>query len=386
MWFERTDFQCKFNGSNANANVVSPRASLFTTGFNPTNLGLVDGIVLATGNTAVALGPNNQDDAALPVLPFYSGDPDLDMLTIHTVQNTACLEFDFIAQGDQLGLSYVFASEEYPEWANTAFHDAVGIFLSGPGVEGTFTNNAKNLALVPGTSIPVNTNNLNNGITNNGPCEYCAFYVNNGTGTTPAVNTSIQYDGFTTELAVSHALQQGQTYHLKLAVANVADNAFDSAIFFKSNTFDTGGANTGECELQDQCIYTFTLTDNGGDGLNGNAMFVIQGATTVGVLDDPLNTTNQTFEFQVPLCHDQPFQLIWGAFGTDPEEIGVTVENPFHQIIYHKPAGQGAQGTELFGGMVNCIEGGLGYGEIRKRRFCFGAESSENHYGDQVCR
>jgi len=43
------------------------------------------------------------------------------------------LEFDFIPQTDMLTFRYVFASEEFDIFCGTAFNDAFGFLISGPG-------------------------------------------------------------------------------------------------------------------------------------------------------------------------------------------------------------------------------------------------------------
>ena len=225
----------KFNGSAATANLIRDQASHFTTNFNPTNLGLTAGVLLSTGKGQAALGPNNSGSFTLATAFPVAGDVDLAILAAgNTVQNAAVLEFDFVATGLELNFDYVFASEEYPEYSNSAFNDAFGFFLSGPGITGPFTNNAKNIALIPSSTIPITINNVNNGTTNSGPCDNCAYYVSNGTGSSPAANPTIQYDGFTTVLRATSALICGETYHIKLAVANVSDNSFDSAVFLRN--------------------------------------------------------------------------------------------------------------------------------------------------------
>ncbi|HMI06460.1 MAG TPA: choice-of-anchor L domain-containing protein [Flavobacterium sp.] len=230
-----TPTNLKFNNSPANANIVRDQAGHFTTNFNPTNLGLSAGVMLSTGKSQMALGPNDQGGKSIPsAFATYTTDADLASLTTNSIGNAVVLEFDFVATGLELNFDYVFASEEYPEFTNSGFNDVFGFFLSGPGLSGPYSGGAVNIALVPSTTVPITINNVNNGGTNTGPCEYCTYYVNNGTGTTPLANPSIQYDGFTTVLRATSALVCGQTYHIKLAIANVGDNAWDSAVFLKN--------------------------------------------------------------------------------------------------------------------------------------------------------
>ncbi|SCY72889.1 choice-of-anchor L domain-containing protein [Flavobacterium caeni] len=229
-----TPYNITFNGSAANANAIKLQAAHFTTNFNPTNLGLTAGVMLSTGNAQLGYGPNNGGGTSDPVTPVYNADTNLAALTTNNVVNSAVLEFDFVATGSQMSFDYVFASEEYPEFANTGFNDVFGFFLTGPNpANASVPYNAYNIAFVPNTTVPITINNVNNGQTNNGPCEYCTYYVNNGTGTTPAANPHVQYDGFTTVLTAVANLRCGEVYHMKLAIGNVGDNAYDSAVFLK---------------------------------------------------------------------------------------------------------------------------------------------------------
>ena len=230
-----TPYNIMFNG--VPGTLVRDQIAKFTTNFNPTNLGLSSGLLLSTGNAQIAIGPNNVPNRSLVTSTPTQGDVDLALLCGQTVRNVSVVEFDFVATGSELNFDYVFASEEYPEFANTTYNDTFGFFLRGPGISGIYSGNAQNIALIPtSTTVPITINNVNNGTANAGPCEYCNYYVNNGTGTTPLANASIQYDGFTTPLRAYAPLQCGQVYHIKLAVGNVSDNAYDSAVFLKNFT------------------------------------------------------------------------------------------------------------------------------------------------------
>ena len=51
-----------------------------------------------------------------------------------------------------------------------------------------------------------------------------------------ATSTYIQYDGFTTVIEARAEVQCGETYHLKMAIADVGDAEFDSGIFLEANS------------------------------------------------------------------------------------------------------------------------------------------------------
>lgn len=235
-----TAFNIKFNGSLTKANTICDQAAEFSTGFTPTNLILDHGILLTTGKSSVAVGPNNNGGLSTPSNSTVQGDVDLALLTSQVINKVAILEFDFVATGTTLSFQFVFGSEEYPEFVNSQFNDVLGFFVSGPGITGSFSGNAKNIAFVPNTTIPFSINAVNNGLNNDGILlsgQYPSFYFNNSTiGLNPYTNSNstIQYDGFTKPISVYTDLQLGETYHIKYAIANVTDNGFDSGVFIKN--------------------------------------------------------------------------------------------------------------------------------------------------------
>ena len=205
------------------------------------NVGIDTGIVLSSGNISDLVGPNSSgststDMGALLTPPIFggaAGDPTLDaIITPDSTRDAAVLEFDFIPNSDTISFKYVFGSEEYLEFVNQ-FNDAFGFFLSGPNpAGGNYVN--QNLAIVPGTvNTPVTINNVND-IVNP------AYYIDNGDGFTSPQNTDptvIQFDGFTTPLTAVASVNCGDTYHIKLVVADVNDGSWDSGVFLEAGSF-----------------------------------------------------------------------------------------------------------------------------------------------------
>ena len=104
----------------------------FTNG-NTTDLGLDEGIILASGKAADAANPASYHASTNLGMP---GDPDLDALpTVNNTFDASTLEFDFIPQSDTLTFRYVFASEEYPTYVNS-INDVFAFFISGPNPSG----------------------------------------------------------------------------------------------------------------------------------------------------------------------------------------------------------------------------------------------------------
>ena len=199
--------------------------------FNGTlsNLGLDSGIVLCSGDVALAAGANTSTNSSFTV-PGGTSDPDLFNVAGASSINDACyIEFDFVPDYDSVEFKFVFGSEEYPEFLGST-NDVAGIFVSGPGITGPYSNNSANIAVLPDGITAITTANINNGATNTGPCVNCAYYVDNTGGTT------VEYDAFTTVLIAKIMVTPGQTYHIKIAVGDAVDATMDSGLFFSAVT------------------------------------------------------------------------------------------------------------------------------------------------------
>ena len=205
-------------------------------------IGINRGIVLSTGlvkdNGAILKGINNKgSDFSSTDNGSKFKDPDLEQIAPNKTNNTTTYTITFIPTSDTLRFKYVFASEEYPEFACDQFNDVFGFFISGPGISGGFTNNGKNIALVPGTNLPVSINNIhpaNASIPGCSPFNNQYYIDNNGKSTTPV------YDGLLKVLTAEAVVIPCQTYTIKISIADVGDAAYDSAVFLEAKSFGTG--------------------------------------------------------------------------------------------------------------------------------------------------
>ncbi|PSJ71775.1 hypothetical protein C7N43_37625, partial [Sphingobacteriales bacterium UPWRP_1] len=226
------------------------------------DIGFAEGVMITTGYNIVAYGPDNDEGATDPAGGIGSpGDPDLDDildggLVPTESHDAAVLEFDFVPSTDNISFRYVFGSEEYLEFVGTGFNDVFAFFISGPGIAGQ-----QNIALIPGTAIPVTINDVNDG-------SYAAYYVN-----TPNNAAYTQFDGLTTTLtAFKDGLTPCETYHIKLAIADAGDEILDSGVFLEANSFSDGsvidvqafGAVPGTVQTYEGCTsgqFVFTRQD-----------------------------------------------------------------------------------------------------------------------------
>ena len=173
------------------------------------NLGIDSGLVLTTGRATYSEGPNDSGSAGYN--NGTGGDADLsDLPGVGTTYDACVLELDFIPECDTVSFDYVFGSEEYPEYVGS-FNDVFAFWISGPGIVGDV-----NIALIPGTTLPVTIDNVNAG-------SYSEYYIDN-TGVPTWDDYYIQYDGFTTVLTAWSVVEPGETYHLKMAIADELDH------------------------------------------------------------------------------------------------------------------------------------------------------------------
>lgn len=225
------------------------------------NLDINEGIIIASGRINVAIGPNNYNGATEG--GGSNGDADLSILSACATYDAAAIEFDFIPLTDSIEMSYIYASEEYPEFVCIEFTDVFAIFLSGHNPKGG-TYNKENIALIPSTNLPVGINSINPGSPGSifySDCislAYSSLYNDNTSGTT------IEFDGFTDELIAYAYVIPLDTYHIKIAIADGMDHAFDSGLFIRKNSLKCVGMYAGEGERENNAA--ITIYPNPSDG------------------------------------------------------------------------------------------------------------------------
>lgn len=191
----------------------------------PNNLGINSGVVLTTGVVTGVNGPSGPNNASgTGVDNNEPGDAYLTSVAGVTTENAAILEFDFIPQSDSIKFKYVFGTDEYMEYVSGNYADVFAFVLSGV----TVPMAAHNIALIPGTTTPVTAINVNA----NSNSQY---YVDNENPAGPVC----EYDGFTTVLTAKEAVQCGQTYHIKLMVADAIDGIVDAGVFLEAGSFSS---------------------------------------------------------------------------------------------------------------------------------------------------
>ncbi|MDV6167799.1 fibronectin type III domain-containing protein [Flavobacterium sp. DG1-102-2] len=114
---------------------------------------------------------------------------------------------------------------------------------------------------------------------------------------------------------------------------------------------------TNVCEIVDQCNVNFILTDSGNNGWQGNTMSVTQSGILVGTLGPQLATGGGPVTVSLPLCKGIPYEVFWNPGGTNPNQTGLQIVNPFNgQTVYQRIGGtvSSDQNTILYTGLAIC--------------------------------
>ena len=341
---------------------------------NNANVGFTEGVIMSTGGidfvtNGMGAGPGISGDVDLEIALSQLG------MTGFSVNNVTILEFDFVAESESMAFNYVFGSMEYTSFTCSGFNDIFGFFLSGPGITGPYSNNGINLALVPEpegaidytqwlltnsglyTSTPVAINTVNNGDPNEdfGDCssldsnwqDYNIFWIDNdysGTGwqgvnQPPNPEFTVQgLTGFTTPLIAEYNnLICGETYHIKLAIADCADGILNSAVFLEANSFaspeveistvpntDLGLVLDIENGVLEGCGEVAIQFDRGGDlSMNLEVTLEYSGDAIYGVDYEELPT-----EITLPAFQDQfilPIEVFFDNISEDQELLNITI-------------------------------------------------------------
>lgn len=229
--------------------------------------GIKEGLMMVTGDIAAIPGQNSFATISNPIPPTDTiancseGRQMLNSVIAYNNQTTtvrravdcATIQFDVIPSADSIKFNYVFGSEEYNEFVCSQFNDIFGFFIKGPGIVGDASLDAdfpgtRNLAVIPGTDLPVSINTVNNG-TDADPDGLCTFtpegiasFVDNEDDVVgdPFIFPRIKFDGLTVVLTAAVKVIPCQTYTLTLTIADVVDGSWDSGVFIEKGSLRSG--------------------------------------------------------------------------------------------------------------------------------------------------
>lgn len=258
----------------------SQAVSVFTS--TPDILQVQKGLIISTGTASGVAGANNTFNytKAFGDIKSPEKDSDLSRIVKQNLYDISFIEFDFVPMDNSIRFSYQFGSDEYPEYVGSAYNDIFAFFISDE-----ISN--RNIALIPGKTTPVSVNTINfkteaqHYIDNNifsqvvikrdavQPKKFIRRYrtlpgrilfaIKNFFTYTPPQksNTTVQirsdpnlmrnisqnlyrnlqYDGITKRLDAQAYVQPYKKYHLKIIIADVSDNMYDSGVFIQDQSF-----------------------------------------------------------------------------------------------------------------------------------------------------
>ena len=235
------------------------------------------GLILSTGNSFNVAGYNNSHNQSSTFGDILSpqADPNLSAIVSGKLFDICSVEFDFVPMDNSIQFNYQFGSDEYPEYVDSPYNDVFAFIVSDE-------SSTKNIALIPGSGVPVSINTVNfklnqdHFIDNNlykqvvikrqEPLKSTyrgtlpgrvlrgigsIFTMN---GSVPGDQTVIQadpellktldpnlyrnlrYDGITKKLVAQSYVTPYKKYHLKIVIADVADNIYDSGVFIEDRS------------------------------------------------------------------------------------------------------------------------------------------------------
>lgn len=191
---------------------------------------LEEGLLLTTGKLSAAPGPNNNLQSETG--SGWDGDRDLeDALNIRNSFNATILEFDFTTSNvNRIGFDYIFASEQYLRTNDTGscnYTDGFAFLIKEAGTTAPY----RNLAVIPGTDIPITSSNVR------GPGGLCRPVNESYFGQFNPEESPVNFNGQTKILTAVTDVNPGTTYHLKLVIADQGNRYYDSGVFLKAGGF-----------------------------------------------------------------------------------------------------------------------------------------------------
>lgn len=193
-----------------------------------------EGVVIRSGKAKFSEGRYTGENISSQV--NSNGDADLERLNSKSGQSplitdVAFLEFDFVPLSSNFNFNFLFASNEYGEWQCVS-SDVFAFLLTDLS-----TGETSNLAVIPGTDVPVSVRNLKDNA-HNASCEsdypalFSSYQVEN-----PSVST-VNMRGYTKVMNASADIKPGVPYRIRFVIGDSNDANFDSAIFLEAGSFN----------------------------------------------------------------------------------------------------------------------------------------------------
>jgi gliding motility-associated-like protein len=259
---------------------------------------LTSGDVNSAGNAINTNTLNEGDDTWLTDIDLENA------LGLDDTQNATSVQFNFISVANQIQFNYLLASEEYFADYPCRYSDGFAFLIREAGSSNPFAN----IALIPGTTTPVNTSNIHDQILGNSGClaENEIYFEGYNIGDT-------NYNGRTVVMTATAAIVPNLEYEIKLIIADQDDENSDSAVFIEGNSFNASvdlGPDIETCgdsvmlngDIQNaQASYQWFQNDIAIDGENDATLEALSSGTYKVQITIQLNQTSCIIEDSVEI-------------------------------------------------------------------------------------
>ncbi len=245
---------------------------------SPNVLQVPKGLILSSGNSYNVAGYNNSHNqsSTFSNISVPELDKDLSAMIKEKLFDVCSIEFDFVPMDNSIQFNYQFGSDEYPEYVDSPYNDIFAFIVSDEA-------GSKNIAMIPQTNVPVSINTVNfktnkdHFIDNNlykqivikrqDPVKSTyrgtlpgrvlrgiasVFGSPNYAGSADRIviapdpellktmdqnlYRNLRYDGITKKLVAQMYVTPYKKYHLKIVLADVSDNIYDSGVFIEDRS------------------------------------------------------------------------------------------------------------------------------------------------------
>lgn len=176
------------------------------------------GVILSTGQAAsfTSVGPNaNTSTSTSANTAGIDGNAQFNAIAGGATFDASWLDVTFVPTGNVMTMRFVFSSEEYPEYSNSAFNDVVGVWING-------------------THVPLSVANGATAVGSVNQFENQNLYVSN---TGSLYNTEM--DGFTVTMTLTIPVNPGVNNTIRIGIADVADDGYDSNLLIAGDSVQT---------------------------------------------------------------------------------------------------------------------------------------------------
>lgn len=203
-----------YTGADASSGIYSDGDSN-APGVTPSDTG----VILSTGRaTDITNSSGDVNTSASTTSQMgTSGDSDLSAIAGSSTYDAAIFEAEFIPEGSTLTMQFTFSSEEYLEYVDSGFNDAVGVWVNGVQAELTIGDG------------DISIDNINTTSNEN-------LYVDNAS-TDDTYNTEM--DGLTVTLTLKAPVTPGEVNTIKIGIADAGDSKYDSNLLIAGDSVQT---------------------------------------------------------------------------------------------------------------------------------------------------